>query len=275
MDRKFATSDKPLIVGVVRERTPAQARKRIVEYEKSGATAIDIHLSCLDDEYKTVAHLQTVTDGVDLPILALNYNQRHDWTEIGDSEDQRVALMMKGLQAGMSAIDMQGYTFDVSSKRKYVGEDRYSFTKNNPFEIVTDKTVIEKQKELIHRVHDLGKEVVLSTHPYIPMSCGQIIDLVCFLAERNPDVIKLVTRCVTEDDLAEAVYTMRLLKKLQLKQKISFHCCDELGKTTRLVNPLLGSYMCFCTKADDESRNKEQLDIDTAIRFFKEFGWRQ
>ena len=273
MEKRFSTSNTPLVVGVVRERTVQNALSKIREYEASGATAIDVHLSCLDDEYKTVASLKLIADGTDLPILALNYNQRHKWTEIGDSEEDRVALMLKGLDAGMSAMDMQGYTFDPASKRNYVGEDIYSFTKNNPFEIVTDKKVIAQQKELIDRVHDMGKEVVLSTHPYIPMNGNQIEDLVCFLAERNPDVIKLVTRCLTEDDLMESFDTMRKLKKLNLRQKISFHCCDELGKMTRLVNPILGSYMCFCTKSNDENRNKEQLDIGTAVAFFKEFGW--
>jgi hypothetical protein len=31
--------------------------------------------------------------------------------------------------------------------------------------------------------------------------------------------------------------------------------------------------MCFCTKADDGNRIKEQLDIVTAVNFFKQFGW--
>ena len=197
------------------------------------------------------------------------------WSELNDSEEERVALLLKALQAGMSAVDIQGYTFDVNSKRQYIGKDEYSFTKNNPYEIVTDKKIIQKQKELIDRVHDLGKEVVISTHPYIPMNGNQIEDLVCFLAERNPDVIKLVTRCLTEEHLTEAFATMRRLKGLKLRQKISFHCCDELGKTTRLINPLLGSYMCFCTRAADGNRNKEQLDITTAVAFFEEFGWRK
>ena len=273
MDKKFSTSSTPLVIGVVRERTAQNSIKKIREYKESGATAIDWHLSCLEDEYKDISQLKIVEDSTDLPILALNYNQRYDWSEIDDSEEDRIGLLMKALKAGVSAIDIQGYTFDVQSKRKFVGDNIYSFTRNNPFEIVTDKKVIDKQKDLIKRVHDMGKEVLLSTHPYIPMNCKQITDLVCFLAERNPDVIKLVTRCLTEDDLTEAFYTMRQLKKLNLRQKISFHCCDELGKTTRLVNPVLGSYMCFCTKADDESRNKEQLDIQTAVGFFKEFGW--
>ena len=273
MGKRFSASNVPLLAGVVKERTPKDALEKIRYFEEKGATAIDLHLSCLDDEYKTVDAIKQIADGTSLPTLALNYSRRYDWTEIVESEEDRAELLIKGLEAGLDAVDLLGYSFDLESRGKFKGDDIYSFTKNNPLEIVTDKKVIEKQKEFINRVHGMGKEVLLSTHPDIPMNGDQIINLVTFLAERNPDIIKIVTRCNTEDELVEAYDTMRRLKKLNLRQKISFHCCGEMGRTTRLINPVLGSYMCFCTKADDGNRIKEQLDIVTAVNFFKQFGW--
>ncbi len=273
MNKRFSASTTPLLAGVVKERTPEAAIEKIRYFEENGATAIDLHLSCLDDEYKTVAQIKRIVDCTNLPMLGLNYSRRYDWTEIEETEEERAELLMKSVEAGISAVDLLGYSFDPQSRAKFVGEDVYSFTKNNPLEIVTDKAVIEKQKEFINRVHGMGKEVLLSTHPDIPMNGDQVIDLVLFLAERNPDIIKIVTRCNTEEELIEAYDTMRRLKKLNLRQKISFHCCGEMGRTTRLINPILGSYMCFCTKADDGNRIKEQLDIVTAVKFFKQFGW--
>ena len=273
MEKRFSASNTPLLAGVVKERTPEAAIEKIRYFEEKGATAIDLHLSCLDDEYKTVAQIKRIVDCTNLPMLGLNYSRRYDWTEIVESEEERADLLLKSVEAGIAAVDLLGYSFDLNSRGKFVGEDVYSFTKNNPLEIVTDQAVIEKQKEFINRVHGMGKEVLLSTHPDIPMNGDQVVDLVLFLAERNPDIIKIVTRCNTEDELVEAYDTMRRLKKLNLRQKISFHCCGEMGRTTRLINPVLGSYMCFCTKADDGNRIKEQLDIVTAVNFFKQFGW--
>ena len=273
MDKRFSASNTPLLAGVVKERTPEAAIEKIRYFEENGATAIDLHLSCLEDEYKTVEQIKRIVDCTELPMLGLNYSRRYDWTEIEETEEERAELLLKSVEAGISAVDLLGYSFDLASRGKFVGEDKYSFTKNNPLEIVTDKAVIEKQKEFIQRVHGMGKEVLLSTHPDIPMNGDQLVDLVEFLAERDPDVIKIVTRCNTEEELVEAFDTMRRLKKLNLRQKISFHCCGEMGRTTRLINPVLGSYMCFCTKADDGNRIKEQLDIVTAVNFFKQFGW--
>ena len=273
MKKRFSASNTPLLAGVVKERTPEDAIKKIRYFEENGATAIDLHLSCLENEYKGVDEIKKIVDCTHLSILGLNYSRRYDWTEIEETEEERAELLFKGLEAGISAVDLLGYSFDLNSRFKFVGEDKYSFTKNNPLEIVTDLKVIERQKEFIQRVHGMGKEVLLSTHPDIPMNGDQVIDLALFLAERNPDIIKIVTRCNTEEELVEAFDTMQRLKKLNLRQKISFHCCGEMGGTTRLINPLLGSYMCFCTKADDENRLKEQLDILTAVKFFKQFGW--
>ena len=273
MEKRFSASNTPLLAGVVKERTPEAAMEKIRYFEEKGATAIDLHLSCLDDEYKAVEQIKRIVDCTSLPMLGLNYSRKYDWTEIEETEEERAELLLKAVEAGISAVDLLGYSFDLNSRGKFVGEDVYSFTKNNPLEIVTDKAVIEKQKEFINRVHGMGKEVLFSTHPDIPMNGDQVIDLVLFLAERNPDIIKIVTRCNTEEELVEAYDTMRRLKKLNLRQKISFHCCGEMGRTTRLINPVLGSYMCFCTKADDGNRIKEQLDIVTAVNFFKQFGW--
>lgn len=267
---RFSQTISPAIIGVVRERTIDAAIEKIKVYEKKQATVIDLHLSCLDDEYKNEKQIKRVVEVSALPILALNYNQRYDRSEYETTEEERVRLLMCAVRAGVSAIDMQGYTFDLASKRQFNGENKFSFTYNNPFEIITDKSIIEKQKNLIKEVHSYGKEVVLSTHPYIPMDCQQVIDLVYFLAERDPDVIKIVTRCLDKKQLLEAFKTMVELEKLNLRQKISFHCCDALGKITRLVNPLLGSFMCFCSADQGESRNKEQLDIDFAVNFFNE-----
>ena len=90
---KFAASATPHIIGVVRERTPAAALQKIRAYEAHGATAIDLHLSCLDEEYKTVPAMRRIAEGTKLPILALNYSLRYDWTPIDETEEERAQFL--------------------------------------------------------------------------------------------------------------------------------------------------------------------------------------
>lgn len=222
---------------------------------------IDLHMSCLEkadtDTLKSIIHSSK------LPVLALNYNRRYDWSDCGFSEEQRVKSFIDAVSAGASGIDMQGYTFDAKSKDAFYGEDKYSFTKGNPKEIVTDSEVISKQCGLIEKVHSMGAEVLLSCHPGISMSCEQVVELALFLEKRNPDIIKIVTYAADETDLIESFKTMTALKK-EVKTPVSYHANGASGSLSRIINPILGGHIVFCVDRYNEGSTMEQLDLKTA-----------
>ena len=120
--------------------------------------------------------------------------------------------------------------------------------------------MIQKQKELIGKVHAMGGEVLLSVHPMIPMDCGQVVELAKFLEQRGPDIIKIICRADTEEQLAESFATMIRLKK-EIKTPIHYHCAGEVGKPSRIINPLLGGYLCFCNDGYHAGSNLEQPDL--------------
>ncbi len=226
-----------------------------------GADMIDLHMSCLEkadtDTLKSIIHSSK------LPVLALNYNRRYDWSDCGFSEEQRVKSLMDAVSAGAAGIDMQGYTFDAKSKDAFYGEDKYSFTKGNPKEIVTDGEVISKQCGLIEKVHSMGAEVLLSCHPGISMKCEQVVELALFLEKRNPDIIKIVTYAADETDLIESFKTMTALKK-EVKTPVSYHANGASGSLSRIINPILGGHIVFCVDRYNKGSTMEQLDLKTA-----------
>lgn len=166
-----------------------------------------------------------------------------------------------------SKIDLPGYTYDLFSKKQFRQEFshlNYSFIKGNPREIIVDEAIIEKQIALIEKIHKMGAEVLLSVHPSIPMNTEQVLELALFLEKRNPDLIKIVTLCTNEDELVESFKTMITLKR-KVKTRTHFHCCGEAGKLSRIINPILGGYLVFCSDGFTESSNFEQLDLQTAV----------
>ena len=248
MRKSFAKVSTPMLAGVVKEKDTKNALALIKNYECGGATGIDLHLSCLDEESRKIEKLKYVIDSSKLPILALNYNLSYDKGFYESSEEDRTNLLLDAVKAGAAAVDIQGYTFDLKSKNGFREEFShldYSFTKGNPKEIVVDEKIIEKQMEFIEKVHSMGAEVLLSNHPSIPMSCQQVVELALFLEKRNPDIIKIVTITDTEEQMLEAFKTMTVLKK-EVKTPVSLHCGGKYGKLTRIVNPILGGFMCFC-----------------------------
>ena len=258
--QKLSTLPAPNLAGVIREKSARGAIAEIKNCTYDGATMIDLHMSCLEDT--SVESLKRIISSSGLPVLALNYNSTYEWENAGFSEEERVASFLRAVEAGAAGIDMQGYTYHLPSKSGFCGEDKYSFTKGNPKEIVTDETVISRQCELIEKIHALGAEVLLSCHPGIRMNCEQVVELAQFLEKRNPDMIKIVTKAENEDDLAESIKTMLVLKK-EIKTAVIYHTNGKAGMLSRIINPLLGGHIAFCVDRYNEGSTMEQIDLRT------------
>lgn len=252
---KLSQLKAPAIAGVIREKTSSAAIAEIKNCLYDGADMIDLHLSCLED--RSEDNIRRIADSTDLPILALNYNNTYNSGNAGFSEEERVESFLCAVRAGAAGIDMQGYTFDVTSRDCFTGEDKYSFTKNDPKEVVTDENIIAKQCALIERVHSMGAEVLLSCHPGIPMNSEQVVDLALFLEKRSPDIIKIVTIAETEDDLIESFRTMLALKH-EVKTSVSYHAAGKAGRLSRVINPILGGHIAFCVENYNEGSLMEQ-----------------
>jgi len=261
MKRKLSQITSPAIAGVVKEKNARGAIAEIKNCFYDGATMIDLHLPCLEDTGTDA--LKEIIGSTNLPVLALNYNNTYEGANAGYTEDMRAESFLRAVEAGAAGIDMQGYTFHLPSKKAFCGEDKYSFTKGNPKEIVTDEVIIAKQCEFIERVHSMGAEVLLSCHPGIPMNCEQVVDLAMFLEKRNPDIIKIVTTAESEDDLSESIKTMLTLKK-EIKTPIAYHASGKAGMLSRIINPLLGGQIAFCVDRYTEASVMEQIDLRTA-----------
>lgn len=259
--KKISQLCAPAVAGVIRERTALKAIAEIKNCLYDGADMIDLHMSCLEDA--STETLKKIINSSKLPVLALNYNAKCDWSNAGLSEEERVESFFRAISVGAAGVDIQGYTYHLPSKSNFCGEDKYSFTKGNPKEVVTDEGVIEKQCELIERVHNMGAEVLLSCHPDIPMHCEQVVELALFLEKRKPDILKIVTVAETEEDLIESFKTMRALKK-ELKTPVSYHVNGALGSLSRIVNPILGGHIAFCVDRFDENSTMGQLDLRTS-----------
>lgn len=257
---KLSAISAPAVAGVVRARTAREAIAEIKNCTVGGADMIDLHLSCLENTDTDT--LRRIIGSTKLPILALNYNTRFDWTPLNLTEEERIDTLLRAVEAGAAGIDIQGYTFHAPSKKEFCGEDRFCFTRGNPKEVVTDPMVIRQQCQLIEKVHAMGAEVLLSCHPGIVMSTGQVVELALFLQERKPDIIKIVTKATNQEDLDESIRSMLALKKA-LKTPVAYHVNGSAGLPSRLINPLLGGQIAFCVDRYDTGSTMEQLDLRT------------
>ena len=267
MRKSFASNTAPLLVGVIKEEKINQAIASIKNAQLCGAQAFDLHLSPFSENDLTVENLSNIMKSTEKPILAVHYNEAFDRTRLNFSDEERLRQMLIALDAGAAGIDMQGYTFEpngdtISTLTAQKTKDNMSFVKSLPNEVTLNPETVAKQKDLINRVHKKGGEVLLSTHTGCFLDCGQTLDLTDYLHERKPDVIKLVNSCCdSEEQLAEYFKTILKLKNRYNDTKIHYHCNGKFGKYTRIIGPMLGSYIAFCVENYNESSIFEQLPL--------------
>ena len=277
MRASFAGAPSPVAASVVRERTVREAMGAIKNSQYAGAGAIDLHLSCLNEECKNEESLRQIMSVTDLPILVLNYNQDYEYNLFTDDEEHRISLLEMGAAAGASCVDLQAYSFNYAVKKSFQSEyatEEMLFAAKKPNELALDPETVARQREFIDRMHAQGTEVLLSCHTGVYLNCEETLSLARVLEQRKPDVIKIVVPCTTDAELAENFRTMITLKQEITSCKIHFHCSGKKGKLTRIVNPMLGAHLAFCIERYNASTNYDQLDLRSYTQMLRQLDWR-
>ncbi len=261
MSASFTKQKGPLLVDVVKEKNCRSAIAAIKNGTVDGAMGFDVHLAPLAPEELTVEKLHTVFHATEKPTLALHYNQAYDMSAINDSDQRRAELFCMAVEAGASCVDMQGYTFSQKKPSSTLIGSRYSFASASPNEVTLDPETICQQKDFIDKIHGMGGEVLLSVHTGTYLNCSQTLELIELLEERSPDVIKLVGNCNTDEELTEYFKTLLMVRNMGYHARIHYHCNGTHGKLTRIIGPMLGSYLMFCIDRYNESSVFDQLPL--------------
>lgn len=210
-----------LITGKSIEEMIIAARKA----EYNGANAIAVELCQLPEEARTIENYKYLMSEVHLPFMFILY--RND-TVCGKDDEARQKYLLDAAEAGAEVIDVMGDLFDPS-----------------PRELTFNKEAIAKQKKLIEEIHARGAKVVMSSH----MS-GEFLtkeEVLAHLQEqssRGADILKIVTRAATEEELQEVIATTMYLNKKLTKPFI--HLCNgKFMRLHRFLSPALGSTVAF------------------------------
>lgn len=266
MRGKLTEGPAPLLAAVVKEPNLRQAAAAIRRAQLAGASVIDLHLSMLPRGEVTEQSLRRLMQGSALPILALQYNWDMEMQPLDFTEEERIEQLKTAVRAGAACIDLQGHTFsreDTRSSLRLPQAAVYSFAEAMPKEVSLDPEVIEKQTDYIRKIHALGAEVLLSVHTGVSMRCEQVLSMVRLLAERGPDLVKVVGLCDTDEELAEFCRTVLMLQKEVPQIRVSYHCNGTRGALTRLLGPLLGGWMMFCNESYTAVSDLNQLHLAT------------
>lgn len=237
MERTFFGHDKSVLTTMIQAKTPERIKELIDKSVPEGAEAFGMQFEQLMPEYRTKeVYKDLFAYAKDKPVYVTNY--RHTSNE-GKTDDMLAEELVEFADCGADLCDVMGDYFD-----------------RQPDEVAVDKTAIEKQKELIKRIHDKGAKVLMSSHVYEYTPAERVLEIALGHQERGADICKIVTGAETMEQQLENLKIINMLKE-NLKIPFLFLCCGECG-ILRRIGGELGCCMYLCVHEYDELATPQQ-----------------
>lgn len=193
--------------------------------EMEGADGIAVELCKMPLKERTEENFRMLIRSVQLPFMFIDY--RND-SFLGADDDARQKILLLAARCGAEVIDVMGDLYDPS-----------------PFELTQDSAAIEKQKELISRIHGFGSKVIMSSHmSNTERSAEEVLSHLQEQSSRGADILKIVVGMNTEKAMLEGVRTLLMLHK-KLDKPFVFLGSGKFGRFIRYIGLQLGSAMEF------------------------------
>ena len=247
MERTFFGHDKSVLTTMIQAKTPERIKELIDKSVPEGAEAFGMQFEQLMPEYRTKeVYKDLFAYTKDKPVYVTNYRQT---TNEGKTDEQLAEELLELADCGADLCDVMGDYFD-----------------RQPDEVAVDKTAIEKQKELIRKIHDKGSKVLMSSHVFKYTPAERVLEIALEHQSRGADICKIVTGADTMEQQLENLKIINMLKE-NLKIPFLFLCCGECG-ILRRIGGEIGCCMYLCVHEHDALATAAQplLSAVKAIR---------
>lgn len=237
MERTFFGHDKSVLTTMIQAKTPERIKELIDKSVPEGAEAFGMQFEQLMPEYRTKeVYKDLFAYTKDKPVYVTNYRQT---TNEGKTDEQLAEELLELADCGADLCDVMGDYFD-----------------RQPDEVAVDKTAIEKQKELIRKIHDKGSKVLMSSHVFKYTPAERVLEIALEHQSRGADICKIVTGADTMEQQLENLKIINMLKE-NLKIPFLFLCCGECG-ILRRIGGEIGCCMYLCVHEYDALATPQQ-----------------
>ena len=230
MKQSFFENDKALLTVMVQADNPDRIKELIDKSVPEGAEAFGMQFEQMKSEYRTKeVYKDLFAYAKDKPIYVTNYRIAHNE---GKTDDMLAAELVELADCGADLCDVMGDYFD-----------------RQPDEVAVDKTAIEKQKELIRKIHDKGAKVLMSSHVLKYTPAERVLEIALEHQKRGADICKIVTGADTMEQQLENLKIINMLKE-NLKIPFLFLCCGQCS-IVRRIGGEIGCCMYLCVHEYD------------------------
>ena len=234
----FLRHDRPLITCMIQADNAARAIELVKSGNESGCDAFGYQIELMPHEVRDEATLKTIFSHMhNKPIYVTNYRGKKNQ---GLSDDE----LLKGLvflrKCGATLIDVMGDLFSP-----------------HPIQLTEDTDAIARQKDAIAQIHDLGGEVLMSSHVMKFIPAEEVLRIAMAQQERGADIAKIVTAANSVEEELENLRITALLKK-ELSIPFLFLSGGSHTQMHRTMGPMLGCCTWLTVAEHDQYSTKQQ-----------------
>lgn len=245
MKPSFLNQPRPIVTAMVLKDNPDTARYCIKNSIYDGADALGVQLCRLKREFKTEAHYRNIFAAAgQRPIYITNYRSCEN---TGMTDEECMEGLITALGCGATMGDVMGDIFDK-------GADK---------ELTYKSEAVDGQKRIIDRIHDMGKEVLISSHVMRFITAEEVLEIAYQQRKRGADVVKIVTASNSDEELCENLRITALLKK-ELDCPFLYLSGGTHSKLHRMVGAQLGCLTYLAVHEHDEQAVPTQPTVRAA-----------
>lgn len=208
----FCNLKAPFVCSIVQEYTVEETMANILNSEHDGAKAFVVDLSYLPEEGRSTENMTKIFSTCRRPMMPILYRTGTMTLDLV-SDERRAEVMLQALDAGATSVDIMGDMFEPNAK----------------FELAMSQEAISAQKDLAHRVHEMGGEVLISSHMPEPRRAEDVLEHMLIQVERGADIAKVICGCNTDEEMQESLRTLFLLKE-KMPVPFIYLCNGKLGR---------------------------------------------
>lgn len=245
----FLNQNRPLITGMILKDNPDSIRFAVKNSINDGADCLGIQLEVLKKEYKTEENYKKIFSSCcGHPIYITNYRGGQN---AGLSDEELTEELLRALSCGATLGDVMGSAFDSESGMG-IG-----------LELSMKQDAIDKQMRLIDKIHEMGKEALMSSHVLKFTPAETVLEIACEQQRRGADIVKIVTAANSDEEQMENLRITTLFKK-ELKVPFLFLSGGTHAKVHRMIGPQLGCVTYLAVREYDERAVPTQPTIKAA-----------
>ncbi len=247
--RKFTEIPQPFICTILSDSNPTDSIRSIRLSDYDGTDAYEMNLMMLRKEFLNEKDLRYVFQSTVKPIIVCHYRWDYE-APLDMGEEERFELLLNAVRWGASGIDLEADAYDPSSGPPEWSEEARAYSldrSSKPRDWTTDPAAIQRQREIIEEVHRLGGEVLMCAHTRVHLSVEEAVSMAKEMEARGADIAKVVSVNTNYEDLLDSMRaTLEIKNALGIPFIMMSH--GEHSKIGRVVCPILGSMLAFCTQ---------------------------